>query len=156
MCRCLVERRGPLASVVEPGELDRMLFGKAWSELAGNKGMNIMKETLDSLLQMQVTEQILADKLNDVTAKIKDIGENINDIYPDQNVVEVTFFFFVAASTGGRAFDGIIIIETHQARANYFKNNKANDPASTWLPPSNTISPCWAHERTARVAPTKP
>jgi hypothetical protein len=65
-----------LAAVVQSGELGRVLFGKAWQDVAGKKVTMLMQENVAAILQEnKITSMLLQAKMEDLTLKVKIWGK---------------------------------------------------------------------------------
>ena len=81
-----------LCVLVQSGELGRVLFGKAWGEVAANKVATILKAHVKELLdKLQITAEVLQQSLKELSQKVKDVGKNISDVFPEPHDCTVTF-----------------------------------------------------------------
>jgi hypothetical protein len=64
-----------LGAVVQSGELGRVLFGKAWQDVASKKVTMLMQENVAAILQeSKITSKLLQAKMEDLTLKVKKLG----------------------------------------------------------------------------------
>lgn len=81
-----------LALVVQSGELGRLLFGRAWGEVSRDKVTKVIKTQVDDLfVKTKIGSKDLQDKLREVTMKVRELGRDISDVFPEPRRISISF-----------------------------------------------------------------
>lgn len=81
-----------LAVIVESGELGRVLFGKAWGEVAAGKVTALIKSHVAEVLgKPSLTTEVLQGCLQGLSQKVKGIGKDLSEIFAEPKSCAISY-----------------------------------------------------------------